>query len=280
MAIERKILLTQSKDHTGLIAQITHVCFKHGLNIIKNDEFVDREHHQFFMRTELEGAFDDQVLLEELTQALPENTVNRISSATRKRLVLMVTKEPHCLGELLLKSLYGSLNADIVGVVGNHRDLEDLTKKFDVPFHCISHDNISREQQEEEIQAIIAGYAPDYIVLAKYMRILTPSFVEQYSNRIINIHHSFLPAFIGARPYHQAYARGVKIIGATAHFVSNDLDEGPIITQDVAHVDHRYTAEQMAQAGRSVEESVLYHAVQQVTNEKVFVYGNRTVVFD
>ncbi len=280
MITERKILLTQSQDHTGLIAQITHICFKHGLNIIKNDEFVDREHHQFFMRTELEGVFDDCKLLDELTQALPSNTVHRLSTASRKRLVLMVTKEPHCLGELLMKSQYGSLNADIVGVIGNHGDLEELTQKFNVPFHCISHDGLSREEQEVEIQNIIAGYNPDYIVLAKYMRILTPSFVEQYNNRIINIHHSFLPAFIGAKPYHQAYARGVKIIGATAHFVNNDLDEGPIITQDVTHVDHRHTAEQMAQAGRQVEESVLYHAVQQVTNEKVFVYGNRTVVFD
>lgn len=280
MTTERKILLTQSQDHTGLIAQITQICYQHGLNIVKNDEFVDREHHQFFMRTELEGVFNDSVLLEELTQALPADTANKLCTATRKRLVLMVTKEPHCLGELLMKSQYGSLNADIVGVIGNHDDLKELTCKFDVPFHCISHNGLSREQQEEEIQNIIAGYNPDYIVLAKYMRILTPSFVEQYCNRIINIHHSFLPAFIGARPYHQAYARGVKIIGATAHFVNNNLDEGPIITQDVTHVDHRYTAEQMAQAGRQVEESVLYHAVQQVTNEKVFVYENRTVVFD
>lgn len=280
MTIDQKVLLTQSEDHAGLIAQITHICFEHGLNIIKNDEFVDREHHRFFMRTELEGSFDEEALIDELTKALPSNTEHRLTTATRKRIVVMVTKEPHCLGELLLKSRYGSLNADIIGVVGNHNDLQELTERFDVPFHCVSHDNIPREQQEEEIQQIIGSYDPDYIVLAKYMRILTPSFVEQYSNRIINIHHSFLPAFIGARPYHQAYDRGVKIIGATAHFVSNELDQGPIITQDIAHVDHRYTAEQMVQAGRQIEESVLYHAVQQVTNEKVFVYGNRTVVFD
>ena len=280
MSIEQKILLTQSEDHAGLIAQITHICFNHGINIVKNDEFVDREHHQFFMRTELEGEFDSQALLEELSRTLPAKTEHRLSTATRKRLVVMVTKEPHCLGELLMKSQYGSLNADIVAVVGNHDDLGDLTTKFNIPFHHVSHDNVSREQQEEKIQQIISGYNPDYIVLAKYMRILTPSFVEHYHNRIINIHHSFLPAFIGARPYHQAFARGVKIIGATAHFVSNNLDEGPIITQDVAHIDHRYTAEQMAQAGRQVEESVLSDAIQQVTNEKVFVYENRTVVFD
>ncbi len=280
MPIERKVLLTQSEDHTGLIAQITHICFKHGLNIIKNDEFVDREHHQFFMRTELEGVFNDQLLLDDLNQSLSKKTAHRLTTATRKRIVIMVTKEPHCLGELLMKSLYGALNADIVAVIGNHTTLEELTEKFDIPFHYITHENLSREQQEDNIQQIIAGYKPDYIVLAKYMRILTPSFVEQYNNRIINIHHSFLPAFIGARPYHQAYARGVKIIGATAHFVNNDLDEGPIISQDVTRVDHRHTAEEMAQAGRQVEESVLLHALQQVTNEKVFVYENRTVVFD
>lgn len=280
MPIERKILLTQSEDHTGLIAQITHICFKHGLNIIKNDEFVDREHHQFFMRTELEGVFNDQLLLDDLNQSLSTKTAHRLTTASRKRIVVMVTKEPHCLGELLMKSLYGALNADIVGVIGNHSTLEELTTKFGIPFHHVSHENLSREAQETHIQQLIAGYQPDYIVLAKYMRILTPSFVEQYSNRIINIHHSFLPAFIGAKPYHQAYARGVKIIGATAHFVNNDLDEGPIISQDVTRVDHRHTADEMAQAGRQVEESVLLHALQQVTNEKVFVYENRTVVFD
>ena len=168
------------------------------------------------MRTELEGIFDDKQLLNQLSKALPANTSHKLTTTSRKQLVLMVTKEPHCLGELLMKSQYGSLNADIVAVIGNYKELEELTSKFDVPFHYIGHENTSREQHEINIQQKIALYEPDYIILAKYMRILSPAFIGQYENRIINIHHSFLPAFIGARPYHQAYARGVKIIGATA----------------------------------------------------------------
>jgi len=280
MTDERKVLIIDCADSTGLIAKITAICFEHKLNIIRNDEFVDRDHNRFFMRTELEGNFIDTEIIDQLTKALPGNANIRLVETGRKKIVLMVTKEPHCLGELLMKSLYGSLNAEIVAVIGNHDSLQELTEKFGIPFHYISHKGVDRETHEQQIKQVVDKYSPEYLVLAKFMRILTKEFVKHFQNKIINIHHSFLPAFIGAKPYHQAYQRGVKIIGATAHFVNNDLDEGPIISQDVIHVDHRYSAEQMADAGRHVEESVLTHALQQVFDEKVLVYGNRTVVFD
>ena len=277
--MERKILLTDCPDAKGLIAKITNICYKHQLNIIKNDEFVDHEQGRFFMRTELEGRFNDETLLADLDDALPEGSDRRVVPSGRKRLVVLVTKESHCLGDILMKSSSGALDVDIAAVVGNYDKLADLTGKFDIPFHTVSHEGLSREEHELQVRAIIDQYQPDYVVLAKYMRVLTPDFVAAYRRKIINIHHSFLPAFIGARPYQQAYDRGVKIIGATAHFVTDVLDEGPIIEQDVIHVSHSFTANDMAKAGRDVERSVLSRALAHVLDEKVFVYGNKTVVF-
>ena len=277
--MERKILLTDCPDAKGLIAKITNICYKHQLNIIKNDEFVDHEQGRFFMRTELEGRFNDETLLADLDDALPEGSDRRVVPSGRKRLVVLVTKESHCLGDILMKSYSGALDVDIAAVIGNYDKLADLTGKFDIPFHTVSHEGLSREEHELQVRAIIDQYQPDYVVLAKYMRVLTPEFVTAYRRKIINIHHSFLPAFIGARPYQQAYDRGVKIIGATAHFVTDVLDEGPIIEQDVIHVSHSFTANDMAKAGRDVERSVLSRALAHVLDEKVFVYGNKTVVF-
>lgn len=277
--MERKILLTDCPDAKGLIAKITNICYKHQLNIIKNDEFVDHEQGRFFMRTELEGRFNDETLLADLDDALPEGSDRRVVPSGRKRLVVLVTKESHCLGDILMKSYSGALDVDIAAVIGNYDKLADLTGKFDIPFHTVSHEGLSREDHELQVRAIIDQYQPDYVVLAKYMRVLTPDFVAAYRRKIINIHHSFLPAFIGARPYQQAYDRGVKIIGATAHFVTDVLDEGPIIEQDVIHVSHSFTANDMAKAGRDVERSVLSRALAHVLDEKVFVYGNKTVVF-
>ena len=190
----------------------------------------------------------------------------------------MVTKEAHCLGDILMKSAYGGLDVEIAAVIGNHDLLSHLVTQFGIPFHHISHDGLTREQHDMQIIQQIDQYQPDYVVLAKYMRVLTPAFVQHYPNQIINIHHSFLPAFIGARPYHQAYERGVKIIGATAHYVNDNLDEGPIIHQSVINVDHTYSADDMVMAGRDVEKNVLSHALGRVLTQRVFVYGNRTVI--
>ncbi|MCA6221786.1 formyltetrahydrofolate deformylase [Photorhabdus antumapuensis] len=276
--IQKKILRTICPDAKGLIAKITNICYKHQLNIVQNNEFVDHRTGRFFMRTELEGIFNDETFLADLDDALPVGSQRELNSAGRRRIVIMVTKEAHCLGDLLMKSAYDGLDVEIAAVIGNHATLQSLVEQFGIPFHLISHEGLTREQHDEKLIARIDQYKPDYVVLAKYMRVLTPEFVQHYPNQIINIHHSFLPAFIGARPYHQAYERGVKIIGATAHYVNDNLDEGPIITQNVINIDHTYTAEDMMRAGRDVEKNVLSHALYWVLAQRVFVYGNRTVI--
>ncbi|GAD30323.1 formyltetrahydrofolate deformylase [Photobacterium leiognathi] len=276
--MEKKTLLTECPDDMGLIAKITNICHKHQLNIINNKEYVDNTHDQFFMRTELEGYFNDTTFLADLDHALPQGSKRRLISSDRKKVVIMVTKEAHCLGDILVKAFDGSLDIEIAAVVGNYNTLQGLTEKFDIPFHHICHEGLSREEHEQKLLEAVQQYQPNYVVLAKYMRILTPNFVAQFPNKIINIHHSFLPAFIGAKPYQQAFERGVKIIGATAHFVTNDLDEGPIITQNVIPVDHSFSAAEMAKSGRDVEKSVLSKALGLVVDDRVFVHGNRTVI--
>ena len=227
--VENKILLTDCPDDKGLISKITNICYKHQLNIVHNNEFVDFETKHFFMRTELQGIFNEETLLADLALSLPEGTNCRLISTKRKRIVILVTKEAHCLGDILMKNYYGGLDVKIAAVIGNHDSLRTLAERFDVPFFCISHQDLTREEHDQLLAEKIDEFAPDYIVLAKYMRVLNPKFVARYPNRVINIHHSFLPAFIGAKPYQQAYERGVKIIGATAHFINNELDQGPII---------------------------------------------------
>ena len=278
MQMERKTLLTHCTDAPGLISKITNICYKHQLNIVHNNEFVDNTSGHFFMRTELEGYFNDETFLADLDQALPENAKRKLVGSSRKRVVILVTKEAHCLGDILMKNFDGSLDVEIAAVVGNYDILQSLTERFDIPYHHVSHEGLNREEHEQKMLEVIDQYEADYLVLAKYMRVLTPGFVEKYNHKIINIHHSFLPAFIGAKPYQQAYERGVKIIGATAHFVTNDLDEGPIIKQDVIPVDHNFSAKDMAQAGRDVEKNVLSKALNKVLNDHVFVYGNKTVI--
>jgi len=274
------LLLIQCPDERGLIYKITGVLYAHGLNIERNDEFVERDGNVFFMRTELAGAVATETLLAELRAALPATADIRLTDNRKKNIVLLVTKEHHCLSELLVRHAFGELNANILGVISNHEVLGALTRKFDLPFHYLPHEGRSREAHEAEVLAQLASYAPDYVVLAKYMRILSPEFVAPYANRLINIHHSFLPAFVGASPYAQAYARGVKIIGATAHFVNEQLDQGPIIAQSVIPIDHTQSACEMAQAGRDVEKIVLARALKLVLDEQVFVHRNKTIIFD
>ncbi len=276
--LETKILLTECPDSTGLVAKITNICYKHQLNILKNSEFVENETKRFFMRTELEGIFNDQTLLADLQFTLPEGSSYQLKPKARKRIVILVTKEAHCLGDILMKTYYGGLDVEIAAVVGNHDSLRQLTERFDVPFYLVSHEGLTRVEHDKLLAEKIDQYNPDYIVLAKYMRVLNPEFVARYPNRVVNIHHSFLPAFIGAKPYQRAYERGVKIIGATAHFINNELDEGPIIMQNVINVDHTYTADAMMRAGRDVEKTVLTRALELVFDERVFVYQNKTII--
>ena len=279
--MQSHILLINCPDQSGLVYKVTGILYnKYDLNIIRNGEFVERNFNHFFMRTEFSGEFDREELLKDLYAVLPENVDIKLTDRRKKDIVLLATKEHHCLSDLLIRHTFNELNANVLCVVSNYDVLEELTRKFDVPFHHVSHIGLSREAHEAAVLETIQQYNPEFVVLAKYMRILSGEFVSHFTNRLVNIHHSFLPAFVGANPYAQAYERGVKIIGATAHFVNNDLDQGPIIAQSVIPVDHTHSAREMAQAGRDVEKNVLAKSLKLVLNEQVFVYRNKTIIFE
>ena len=279
MQSNRARVLIDCDDSRGLVYQISKVFYDYNLNIDSNREFVDKDNGKFFMRTVVTGEFDDKSLQNSLKEILPKNASVRVITPKKKKIIIMVTKESHALGDILIRYADGELEADICAVIGNRDVLKDLVERFDIPFIYIPADNMTRVEHEQLLIEELQKYQFDYIILAKYMRILTPLFVSEYKNKIINIHHSFLPAFIGANPYKQAYERGVKIIGATAHFVTNDLDEGPIIAQDVIPVNHRFDWRDMQRAGRDVEKVVLSRAMSLVLNDRVFINGNKTIVF-
>ncbi|WP_448519752.1 formyltetrahydrofolate deformylase [Rhodoflexus sp.] len=274
------VLLIDCPDQQGLVHKITGVLYHHHLNILRNDEFVERTTGHFYMRTEFSGELNAEKVTYGLRGILPDEANIRLESAHAKRVVILATKEHHCLSDLLVRNMYQDLHMSVQAVIANHERLRPLVEKFDIPFVCVSHEGISREAHEEAVLAAIEPFNPEFLVLAKYMRVLTPAFTRRFPNRIINIHHSFLPAFIGANPYKQAFERGVKIIGATAHFVNDNLDEGPIIMQDVIHVDHSKTAADMTRAGRDVEKIVLARALKLVFEDRVFVRNNKTVIFE
>ncbi len=274
------ILLIDTPDAVGLIAKITTALYERNFNILSNHQFVDQQHGHFFMRTAFAGTADPNELLIALQKELPPAANVRLAPKGKKRLVVLATKEAHCLGDLLIRAQYGELNATVEAVIANYDTLSDLVAKFGIPFHKVAHEGKERLEHAMEMAEIIKQYSPDYLILTKYMRILPPEFIALYRHRIINIHHSFLPAFIGANPYRQAYERGVKIIGATAHFVTDNLDEGPIIHQAVAPVTHRLSAADMALAGKDLEKLVLSKAISLVMDDRVFVINNKTVVFE
>ncbi len=273
------VLLVECPDRPGLVHSITGVLFRRGANIVGNQEFVDRVADRFFMRTEFEGGDDREGLLAELRAVLPEGAEVRLSDSEPKRVVVLASKEHHCLADILVRDSFRELDARVLAVISNHAVLEPLVQKFDLPFHHLPHGDLPREVHEAQLLAAVRQYRPDYVVLAKYMRVLGSSFVAEFPARLVNIHHSFLPAFAGARPYHQAFERGVKVIGATAHFVTDELDAGPIIVQQVVPVDHSHTAAELVRSGRDVEQMVLAHALRLVFEDRVFLSGNRTVIF-
>jgi formyltetrahydrofolate deformylase len=275
-----RVLLVECPDAPGLVHRITGVLAAHGANIVTNHEFVDREGGRFFMRTEF--AYGDGLTdaIEGLSASLPQPATVRIGRRGAYRLVVLATREHHCLAELLVRNLYGELGGHIRAVVSNHASLETLSTRFGVPFHHVPHEGLTREMHDEAVASAVEPYLPDYLVLAKYMRVLGHRFVERYRGRILNIHHSFLPAFVGANPYRQAFERGVKIIGATAHFVTEDLDAGPIVAQAVVPVDHADGPNDMARAGRDVEKIVLAKALRLVCEDRVFLCGARAIVFE
>jgi len=278
--MSRFTLLIDCPDESGLVARVTGVIHRHGGNIVENGEYVDPAHQVFFMRTVADGIEDADLLKRVLQTELPSGARVQLTGTRKKRVVLMATKEPHCLGDLLIRAKFQDLPMEITRVIANHETLRELTESFGIPFDCVPADGLGRTEHEQQIRELIEEDQPDFVVMAKYMRILSSEFVSGYRNRILNIHHSFLPAFIGANPYRQAWERGVKIIGATAHFASEDLDQGPIIAQDVIPVTHTHGPKEMARNGRDVEKRVLARAVRLVLEDRVVVTGNKTVVFE
>jgi formyltetrahydrofolate deformylase len=271
------ILKVDCADSLSLMHDITGVLFRAGAKIERRREYVDPDRKHLYMRAVVSGDFEMAAVVEALRQVAPDANIS-LSEFKKRRLVVFASKEPHCLGDLLIQDAFDGFPAEIAGVISNHDLLRELVCKFDLPFHLVSYDQHSRIECEEEIVRIVESYSPDYLVFAKFMRIVSPEFVKRFHNRIINIHHSFLPAFIGADPYAQAASRGVKIIGATAHFVTDDLDQGPIIDQGICRVDHTMSVEEMIQAGRNIEKSVLSTALKLVLQGRVFVIGNKTVI--
>lgn len=273
-------VLIDANDEKGLVHKVSTIFFEMDLNILSNSEFVDKENNKFFMRSVVDGNIDKDALFLAIESVLPNNSTVKVVEPKKKNIIIMATKELHALGDILIRHEAGELEANILAVISNYDKLESLVSKFNIPYITISHENIERPEHEGKIIECINGYKDvDYIVLAKYMRILTPRFVEAFEDKIMNIHHSFLPAFIGANPYKQAYDRGVKIIGATAHFVNNNLDEGPIIAQEVKHVNHAYSWKDMQRSGRDVEKVVLSRALKLALEDRIFVYANKTVIF-
>lgn len=273
------ILKVSCDDEKGLILRISEIVVKNGLNYLSTNEFVDHENHRFYMRAVLDGELEVKGFVNTLLAFLPRSAQVFCEEVRRKNIVVMATKENHCLGDILIRENSGDLNANVLAVVANHEDLREFASKFDVPFICVPSDGVGREEHEKMVLNELEKFNFDYLILAKYMRILSRDFVLNYEEKIINIHHSFLPAFIGANPYKQAYERGVKIIGATAHFVTECLDEGPIITQDVVLVNHEMDWQDMRRAGRNIEKVVLTRALDLVFDERVFVHKNKTVIF-
>ncbi|HZY35682.1 MAG TPA: formyltetrahydrofolate deformylase [Mucilaginibacter sp.] len=274
------IIVIQCTDQVGLVASITAVLARAQLNIVSMGEHVDEENNRFFMRLDVTHAGNGDFIAPKLREVLPPDADIHINPLPDKEVIVLVTKEFHCLADILVRNFYGTLGATVKAVIGNHAVLGDICRRFDIPFYFISHELGSKDEFEAGILDVINKYTPDYIVLAKFMRILSPGFVDRFPMRIINIHHSFLPAFVGANPYKKAYERGVKLIGATAHFVSNELDEGPIIAQQIIPVNHSFSAADMMKAGREIETAVLANALKLVFEDRVFVFANKTVVFE
>ncbi len=275
------IIRIQCSDRVGLVAAVSDILAKNAMNIESMREFVDKEAGKFFLRVTTDKEPASGKLAGQLQEALPEKASIDISRKSRdKKVVILVTKEYHCLSDILTRNHFNTLGAKVQAVIGNHEILQDICDRFNIPFTYISHEGKNKEAFEKELKEKIQSYSFDYIVLAKFMRILSDEFVAAFPYRIINIHHSFLPAFIGASPYRQAFERGVKLIGATAHFVTSLLDEGPIIEQQIIRINHTYSPGDMIVAGKEIETSVLAKALSLVFEDRVFVSNNKTVVFD
>ena len=278
-------LLISCPDRRGIVAALAQVLYGHGANILDSDQHTDTVAGLFFqrLRVDLGELMTDRVALERSVSELSERfqmQYRLLYQAKRKRLAIFVSKYDHCLYDLLLRQKAGELSGDIAAVLSNHPDLGAVAAQFGVPFHLFQKTAETRLEQEARERALLDELEVDLLVLARYMQVMSAGFCEAFPQRIINIHHSFLPAFVGGKPYHQAYVRGVKLIGATAHYATAALDEGPIIEQDVVRASHRDAVEDLVRKGRDLEKVVLARAVRSHLDDRVLVYGNKTVVFD
>ena len=278
-------LLVKCSDKPGIVSAVSTFLLHHKANIVESSQYsTDPEGGMFYLR--IEFHLDNLLDKKEEFEADFKNIANqhdldyRFSYAVElKRTAIFVSKEPYCLMELLWEWHNGDLNTDIVVVISNHKDARAMVESYGIPFHYIPANKDIRKDVERQQVQLMEEYKVDVLVLARYMQILTPEFVSHFPNQIINIHHSFLPAFIGARPYERAFGRGVKLIGATSHYVTNDLDEGPIIEQDIERVDHRDDTVQLKKIGRTIERRVLARAVKWHLEDRVIVENNKTIVF-
>jgi formyltetrahydrofolate deformylase len=278
------VLLITCPDRPGLVAAVANFVAEHGGNVTHADQHVDPELGIFFQRVEFDPTAFTIPRAEIATRFGAVADTFGMSFDVRysdevPRVALLVSKEPHCLVDVLTRWRSGELRASIELVASNHPDHADTAAFYGVPYHHLPVSASSKPEQEAALLALLEGAAIDLVVLARYMQVLSDGFVARFPSRIVNIHHSFLPAFSGGRPYHQAYARGVKLIGATAHYATADLDEGPIIEQDVARISHRDTVEDLVRKGRDLERVVLARAIRSHLEHRVLVYGNKTVVF-
>ncbi|WP_457681670.1 formyltetrahydrofolate deformylase [Thermovibrio sp.] len=281
----RAILLISCPDRKGILAEITGFIAKNGGNIINADQHIDFQKKTFFMRIEweLSGFKIPDGEIEKAFRPIADKFKMNYQlhfNDEVKRVAIFVSKHDHCLYELLYRFKSGELKGDLRLVISNHKDLKPIVDWFGVPFYYFPISKETKREVEKREVELLKGERIDLIVLARYMQILSDNFVNQFRNRIINIHHSFLPAFVGAKPYHRAYERGVKIIGATSHYVTEELDQGPIIEQDVIRVSHKDRLEDMIRKGRDLEKLVLARAVKWHLEDKILVYDNKTVIFD
>jgi formyltetrahydrofolate deformylase len=284
MSSELATLLVSCPDRKGLVAALAQLLYGHGCNILDSDQHTDPAVGMFFQRIRFDLAelHTDRVALERGITDVANHfqmTWRLAYESKRKQVALFVSKYDHCLYDLLLRHRAGELSCDIALVVSNHPDLEVVATQFGVRFALFPIDKENRAEQEQKQWELLDACGIDLLVLARYMQILSAEFTTRYPHRIINIHHSFLPAFIGGKPYHRAYERGVKLIGATAHYATSDLDEGPIIEQDVIRTSHRDSVDDLVRKGRDLEKVALARAVKWHLEDRVLVYGNKTVVF-
>ncbi len=279
------VLLLYCPDKPGILAAVTEFINQHKGNILYLDQYVNREEMIFFMRIKWDLT-DFQIPKDKIEDYFQTLLASRYEmnfrlyfSEAKPRMAIFVSKMSHCLYDILARYAAGEWYVDIPLIISNHPDLESVANRFGIEYHCFPINKENKAKQEALQMELLIKHKVTFCVLARYMQILSPEFISQYPNRIINIHHSFLPAFAGAKPYHAAHERGVKIIGATSHYVTTELDAGPIIEQDVTRISHKDTVEELIKKGRDLEKIVLSHAVEKHIERKTLTFNNRTIVF-